>query len=165
MAALRQHFASSFPGVPVSSSEAAVSGKNWGEVAVQHSALLFSVGGQPAFRVDCSDISNVSQQGKTDVLLELASGRAALVLLGACAALYAAECLFSRRGLRLGLAFSELVLAVALLHAAMALAVPSGWLGDHGRANLAREHVAVLAGDKGRPVDKRLHFRRHGARP
>ena len=77
MAALRQHFASSFPGVPVSSSEAAVSGKNWGEVAVQHSALLFSVGGQPAFRVDCSDISNVSQQGKTDVLLELASEEAA----------------------------------------------------------------------------------------
>ena len=78
------------------------------------------------------------------VLLELASGRAALVLLGACAALYAAECLFSRRGLRLGLAFSELVLAVALLHAAMALAVPGGWLGDHGRASLSLATVFML---------------------
>jgi structure-specific recognition protein 1 len=77
VSALRDHFAASFPGVAVSSAEAAVSGKNWGEVAVQHSALLFSVGGQPAFRVDCSDISNVSQQGKTDVLLELGSDEAA----------------------------------------------------------------------------------------
>jgi hypothetical protein len=78
------------------------------------------------------------------VLLELASGRAALVLLGACAVLYVAERLFSRRGLRLGLAFSELVVSVALVHAAMALAVPSEWLGDRGRAGLSLATVFML---------------------
>lgn len=77
VAALRAFFTANFDGVPLSEGEAAVSGKNWGEVELQHNALVFTVGAQPAFRVDCADISNVSQQGKTDVLLELAADEAA----------------------------------------------------------------------------------------
>jgi structure-specific recognition protein 1 len=69
---LREHFASFFPALAVGTSEVAVSGKNWGEAAVRGNQLVFSVANKPAFNVDCADISAVSQQGKTDVLLEFA---------------------------------------------------------------------------------------------
>ena len=69
---LKEHAGAFFPGVPVSSGEVAVSGKNWGEASVRGGQLTFAVGSKPAFHVDCADISAVSQQGKTDVLLEFA---------------------------------------------------------------------------------------------
>ncbi len=64
VAALKEHAAGCFPGVPVSSGEVAVSGKNWGEAAVRGNQLVFSVANKPAFNVDCADISAVSQQAR-----------------------------------------------------------------------------------------------------
>ena len=72
VSALREHFASFFPDLTVGTTEVAVSGKNWGEATVAGNQLVFSVANKPAFTVDCADISAVSQQGKTDVLLEFA---------------------------------------------------------------------------------------------
>jgi len=72
VATLKEHAASYFPAVPVTSGEVSVSGKNWGEATVRGSQLVFSVAAKPAFHVNCSDISAVSQSGKTDVLLEFA---------------------------------------------------------------------------------------------
>lgn len=72
VSALREHFSAFFPGAEVTMAEASVSGKNWGEARVEGNQLQFLVGGKAAFNVDCADISNVSHQGKTDVLLEFA---------------------------------------------------------------------------------------------
>ena len=72
LSALKEHSAAYFPAVPLSLGEVSVSGKNWGEATVRGSQLVFAVGNKPAFHVNCSDISAVSQQGKTDVLLEFA---------------------------------------------------------------------------------------------
>jgi structure-specific recognition protein 1 len=72
VATLKEHAAAHFPAVPVTSGEVSVSGKNWGEATVRGSQLVFAVAAKPAFHVNCSDISAVSQQGKTDVLLEFA---------------------------------------------------------------------------------------------
>jgi len=72
LSALKEHSAAYFPAVPLSMGEVSVSGKNWGEATVRGSQLVFAVANKPAFHVNCSDISAVSQQGKTDVLLEFA---------------------------------------------------------------------------------------------
>jgi structure-specific recognition protein 1 len=72
VASLRERAATFFPEAEVSTVDAAVGGKNWGEAAVAGNQLTFSVGAKPAFSLDCADISAVSQPGKTDVLLEFA---------------------------------------------------------------------------------------------
>ena len=72
LSALKEHSAAYFPAVPLATGEVSVSGKNWGEATVRGSQLVFAVANKPAFHVNCSDISAVSQQGKTDVLLEFA---------------------------------------------------------------------------------------------
>ena len=72
VASLEETFATHVPDAPVSSGEAAVAGKNWGEVSVEGNQLTFRVGSKPAFHIDCADITGVSAAGKTDVLLEFA---------------------------------------------------------------------------------------------
>jgi len=72
VASLREQAAALFPDVTLSTGEAAVGGKNWGEAGVAGNQLTFTVGAKPAFSLDCADVSAVSQPGKTDVLLEFA---------------------------------------------------------------------------------------------
>jgi hypothetical protein len=71
---LNEQFRVFFPGTPVSSGEASVCGRNWGEAVVEGNRLGFASGveAKPAFSVDCGDLANVSVAGKTDVLLEFA---------------------------------------------------------------------------------------------
>lgn len=69
LATLRE-FASTHYGVEVTTREMAVSGRTWGEAEVVGSTLSFQTGGKTAFEVDCADITGVTQQSKTDVMIE-----------------------------------------------------------------------------------------------
>lgn len=85
---LNAHAAAHFPGAELRTGEACVKGVNWGSASVRGGALHFalapgpggaggagSAAGRPSlFRLDGADVTAVTTQGRTDVLLELGGG-------------------------------------------------------------------------------------------
>jgi structure-specific recognition protein 1 len=69
MASLGSFFMANM-GISAEEKPLAISGRNWGDAALEGSSLAFTVGGKHAFDVSISDVSQTQMQGKNEVMLE-----------------------------------------------------------------------------------------------